>query len=239
MKSILTLSLCLAFALPACKPVGDTGNRAPDIAAQPPAATAPEAAPTAAPVVDGQAVHYQCGDLLISTRMQRDGMQLSFSGREITLPHVPSASGAKYGDGKVNEFSSKGQQGVLMLDGKNVGNCTRSDRASPWEDAKARNVGFRAVGNEPGWFVEVSQGEAPVLHAELDYGERELDIANAKPLVGIASGFVGIATDGTNVELRIKREACSDGMSGEAFEASAELVVGDKSYKGCGAYLFE
>ena len=239
MKSVLMLSLCLAFALSACKPAGETGTPPPDIPAPSPAPSAQQVEPDAVLIADGQPVNQQCGDLLVSARTQRNGVQLSFSGREITLPPVQSASGAKYGDGKGNEFWSKGEESVLMLDGKNVGNCTRSERASPWDEAKSRNVGFRAVGNEPGWFVEVGQGEAPALRAELGYGERELDIANAKPLSSAAPGFFGIATDGTNVELRIQREICNDGMSGEAFEASAELVVGDKSYKGCGAYLFD
>jgi len=239
MKSVLTLPLCLAvaFALCGCKPAADTGGAAP-LPAQSSSTTMPEAAPLAAPA-DGESIDYQCADLLIGTLTQSGAMQVSFSGRDINLPYVQSSSGARYEDGKGNVFWNKGEEGTLMLDGKQVGSCSRSDRASPWNEAKSRNIAFRAVGNEPGWYVEVSGGEASALLAELDYGERTLDIANAKPLSNAVSGFFGIATDGTNVELRIKREACNDGMSGEAFEAAAELVVGDKSYKGCGAFLFD
>lgn len=247
MKSILPLSLCLAAALSACKPAGETGSPATDIPEQSSAAAAPEVTPVMppevpvaeVPVAEAQSLHYQCGDLLVSTSMQGDAMRLSFSGRDIVMPHIPSGSGAKYGDGKGNEFWSKGEEAMLMLGGKEVGNCTKSERASPWVDAQSRNIGFRAIGNEPGWYVEVGRGEAPALHAELDYGERKLDIASVTPLDAPVSGFRGTATDGTTAELRVTREPCNDGMSGEAFEASAELVVGDRTYKGCGAYLFD
>ena len=51
--------------------------------------------------------------------------------------------------------------------------------------------------------------------------------------------FTGTAADGTPVVLEIDRTRCHDGMSGEAFEAAATLTVGDRSYQGCGAFLFE
>lgn len=110
--------------------------------------------------------------------------------------------------------------------------------ASPWDAARSRGIGFRAVGNEPGWLVEIGMGEAPALHAELDYGQRRLDIAHAQPLDD-GSGFGATAADGTRVELRIERGACSDGMSDLEYPASAELVVGTASYHGCGRFLSE
>lgn len=184
-------------------------------------------------------LHYQCGDLLTSARIQRDEVRLSFSGRDIALPHVPSASGARYDDGKGNAFLSRGNDAMLTVDGKQYEACTRSERASPWVDAQTRGIGFRAVGSEPGWYVEVGHGETPALHAELDYGERQIDAGSLVALTGERAGFRGTATDGTSIELRITRTPCNDGMSGEAFEASAELLVADKPYKGCGAYLFD
>jgi len=182
-------------------------------------------------------LHYQCGDVLVSTQMQTDTMQLSLSGRSIMMRHVPAAFGAKYEGGEGESYWIKGEEAVLTLAGKEVGRCTKSDHASPWVDAQARGIGFRAVGSEPGWYVEVGRGETPPLHALVDYGQREIAIAGAEPLTGDTAGFRGTATDGTAIELRITRTSCNDGMSGEAFEASAELLVADKPYKGCGAYL--
>jgi len=111
-------------------------------------------------------------------------------------------------------------------------------QASPWEQAKARGLVFRGIGNEPGWLVEVGAGETPALHAELDYGERKIDVAHALPLTG-ATGYSGTTGDGVEVKLQLLREECSDGMSDQAYPVSAKLGVGDQTYAGCGRFLQE
>lgn len=143
----------------------------------------------------------------------------------VTDPRVPYLPGKD----DVGEFE------LTMVNGDDNGLVAST---APWDKAKARNVGFRAVGNEPGWLVEVGLGEAPGLHAELDYGDRIIDVARTQALPG-NSGVAGTATDGVTVELRIQREPCSDDMSGERFLASVQLRVGDRSYRGCGRFLFE
>ena len=110
--------------------------------------------------------------------------------------------------------------------------------SSPWEEAKARGIIFRGVGNEPGWFVEVGQGNAPTMRATLDYGERKVEVTGATPLSS-TYGYGGKTADGVLVVLRIKRETCSDGMSDERYPASAELKVGEQAYRGCGQFLQE
>lgn len=114
--------------------------------------------------------------------------------------------------------------------------------ASPWDAARARGVGFRAVGNEPGWNVEVDKGAAPPMRVVLDYGQRQVQVAHTQPFSDQASGTVGFrgnAEDGTRIELTIHRGQCQDDMSGESFDASAELAVGAQHYKGCGRFLFQ
>ncbi len=107
---------------------------------------------------------------------------------------------------------------------------------SPWDQAKARGIVFRGIGTEPGWLVEVGAGATPALHAELDYGERKIDVAR---LERIPDGYRGKADDQTAVSLTTRREPCSDGMSDTEYPASATLVVGDRTYRGCGRFLTE
>ncbi len=111
-------------------------------------------------------------------------------------------------------------------------------QASPWERARTRGIAFRGIGNEPGWLVEVGTGEAPALHAELDYGERKIDVAHAQPLAA-TTGYLGMTGDGVEVKLQLQRGDCNDGMSDEAYPVSAKLNVGDKTYSGCGRFLQE
>lgn len=111
-------------------------------------------------------------------------------------------------------------------------------QASLWEQARARGIAFRGLGNEPGWLVEVGTGEDPMLHAELDYGERKIDLAHVQRLSG-ATGYVGTTSDGVEVKLQLQRGDCSDGMSDQTYPVSAKLSVGDKTYAGCGRFLQE
>ena len=110
--------------------------------------------------------------------------------------------------------------------------------ASPWQQASARGVAFRGIGTEPGWSVEVDQGDAPALRADLEYGARKILVARAQRLSGVL-GYAGAADDGTAVTLRLRREPCSDGMSDESYPAMAELTVADRIYRGCGRFLAE
>jgi uncharacterized membrane protein len=105
-----------------------------------------------------------------------------------------------------------------------------------WKEAAARGVVFRAVGQEPGWYVEVGGPDAPGLHAVLDYGERTVDIAQVEGMDG-DQGYRGTADDGTEVVVRTSDGPCFDGMSGHRFPTKVELAVGDQTYDGCGAYL--
>lgn len=111
-------------------------------------------------------------------------------------------------------------------------------QASPWEQAKARGIAFRGIGNEPGWLVEVGAGETPALPAELDYGERKIEVARTQPLPG-AAGYAGATREGVEVKLQLQREECSDGMSDQAYPLSAKLSVADKTYAGCGRFVQE
>lgn len=184
--------------------------------------------------------HWQCGDLRLDATYDNaaDTATLTMSGRALLLPHARSASGARYADASGNEFWTKGDGGMVTLSGQAKLDCTRTGQASPWNEAAARGVGFRAVGSEPGWFVEVDQGEAPPLRATLDYGERKIEVASAQGLSGLL-GWAGKTADGTQVQLLVERKSCADGMSGEAFEATAKLTVAGKVYQGCGAFLFD
>jgi len=180
--------------------------------------------------------NWQCGDLRVGARFDNaaGNVTLTYSGRSRSLPLAMSGSGARYADDAGNEFWTKGDSGTLTLDGEKH-DCTRTNVASPWDDARSRGVAFRAVGNEPGWLVEVGQGEAPSLHAQLDFGSRKLDIASVQPRAK-GDGWTGKSANGTQVELVAERKPCQDD-AGATFDITAQLRAGGKTYSGCGAFL--
>ncbi|MBU8978225.1 YbaY family lipoprotein [Lysobacter sp. MMG2] len=184
------------------------------------------------------ATNWQCGDLRVGATFDNAAKRvtLSHGGRSTSLPLAMSGSGARYADEKGNEFWTKGDSGTLTLDGQKH-ECTQTQAASPWDAARARNIAFRAVGNEPGWLVEVGKGATPPLHAELDFGSRTLDIAQTQRNAQ-GDAWTGKTASGTQVELKAERTPCQDD-SGARFDVTARLQAGGKNYTGCGAFLIE
>lgn len=175
----------------------------------------------------GTAEHWQCEETGVAVLAPRDRQpaQVMVSGRWITAHGAPAGALA---------FRSAGNVARLERPGEPARDCTRTDRISPWYDAYARGMRVRAVGNEPGWYVEIGDGAAPSLHAVLDYGSRELRL----PLVlRTSDGYAGRSPDGVTVRVRIEPGECRDVMSGERFEARVGLDVGGHAYRGCGANL--
>lgn len=178
--------------------------------------------------------HWQCDEILLDLHDEGATVRIDFAGRSLTLQHGESLVGARYSDQKGNAFMRDGDHATLDLAGGESHPCTPSNTVSPWNDATARGVRFRAVGNEPGWWVEISGGASPALHAMLDYGDRVLDVPE---LVSTPGRFSGRTSNGAAVVLITERAECHDGMSGAAYEATAILTAGDKVYRGCGAFL--
>ena len=223
-------ALTILLMLGACRPAGETSP-----ASAPAAAPAPVAEPAAPAAAQPIVAAFRCGDLLLGATFDNvaGDVTLSINGSRRRLPQAPSASGARYADAAGNEFWNKGDGATLTLDGASH-ECSRTDQVSPWDAARARGVVFRAVGNEPGWLVEVEGGDAPVLRAQLDMGARTVEAA---PVARSAEGFSGAAADGTAIVLKATADGCVDGMSGQSFPASVELAVGGERFRGCGAFL--
>ncbi|BCT94085.1 hypothetical protein LYSHEL_31120 [Lysobacter helvus] len=182
---------------------------------------------------------WTCGGMTFAAvfDMTNGRVELALPDGALSLPQAVSASGARYNDHLGNEFWTKGSSGTLTRAGGKKSDCVQADAkpasGSVWDKAKARGIAFRAIGTEPGWLVEVGQGETPMLHAELDYGEHKFD---AK--VQMLSGLLGYAsTQGQPMRLVLERKACSDGMSDERYPVDATFEVGAKRYRGCGRFL--
>lgn len=92
---------------------------------------------------------------------------------------------------------------------------------------------FMALGQEPGWRVDVRPGLPPGFSASLDYGNRRIEVADA---IVTETGWSGRAADGTPVSLSFLRKPCQDVMSGQPFEVEATLTVAGESWRGCGRF---
>jgi putative lipoprotein len=148
-------------------------------------------------------------------------------GRTITLPQAISASGVRYSNGTTT-FWNKGNEATLEMDG-----ATQMCRVlrDPWQEARDRGIEFRAVGQEPGWFLEIDQErEMRLLY---DYAEREARAPAPAPVT------TGGTTSYEAGRLRVVSEErpCSDAMSGESFPRRVIVTIDGRELRGCGRSL--
>ena len=68
---------------------------------------------------------------------------------------------------------------LLVVDGVEHAGCVRDTVAAVWEDARIRGVDYRAVGNEPGWHLEIVENGRTVFVG--DYGATQLEFATPVP----------------------------------------------------------
>jgi putative lipoprotein len=112
----------------------------------------------------------------------------------------------------------------------------RRQEAASLQDARARGIDFRAIGQEPGWVAEVTDGGT--ITAVLDYGASTVELPT--PSTETAEDGTVIydaSTDTDHLIIRIKRKVCIDSMSGQSHSSTVELLVNDKPYQGCGDWL--
>lgn len=152
------------------------------------------------------------------------------------LGQVVSASGAKYQDGDVVVWT-KGDIALLEIDGETYRDCALNPYKSVWEGAKLSGIDFRAVGNEPGWLLEIRDGRK--LRFVYNYGEREVSLPAPAPVEEHATAQTLYTARDAEHELRIILQAlpCQDAMSGEQFSTTVTVYLDGQRYRGCGRSL--
>jgi len=104
-----------------------------------------------------------------------------------------------------------------------------------WRQAKLRGVAFRAIGQEPGWLLEITEGEGFLLVT--DYGANRDTYAYVEPQVDVEARRTRyMLSEGVVIEIR--GESCTDTMSGEAFAVSVTVFRPERDLRGCGRALF-
>lgn len=181
---------------------------------------------------DHFALVYRCADgVAFVARARGDSVAVTYEVDSFVLAPVAAASGARYGDG-TREFWSRGAEARLEGPGFAARGCVAAPASDPWEVSRLLGYQFRAVGQEPGWMVEVEPGRR--MHVLADYGA--IEFITGPPRVEAAAGGTTYRadSDGGEVVLRITRGECQDVMSGEEFPARATLELDDRVLDGCG-----
>ena len=218
---LIALSLALVCLLTGC---AGGGARA----AEPVSDFHPDQRPLAKTMV------YDCNGYDFIARLGPGEMAVWLPDRYVILSQVRSASGTKYVEGDI-EFWSKGDEAILNVGDQQHFNCTLVPWRVPWEDARRRGVQFRAVGNEPGWSLEI-QVDKHLLFLG-DYGMRRIITPNPSvQLQGNVRRYHAV-TESTDLQVEIIEEPCFDTMSAEPFPSRVTVTLNTDIFYGCGRDL--
>ena len=212
--------------LPACSPDEQT-----------PAPAGTDSPAPAASGRPGRTYVYACDDgTQFTARVEGEQVWLFLPSATVNLPHVEAASGAKYSDGS-NLFWSKGESALLERDGHGPTECNNNRRKAVWEDAKLRGADFRAVGNEPGWYLELSRNYGIVFVTK--YGSDRYTFALPDPVSNEKAGTTHYAVnaDGHDLTILLERGPCLDTMSDERYETKVKVTFDGTELNGCGRPL--
>ena len=245
LRSTLAFSVtALLFSAAGCQrkpaPAPDAAST-PEVAAPaaPPAAALPPAAGTAGdepPAGTLRAYVWSCADgqkLVMRNLFREKAVAIDFHDGTRRLDQTISASGARYADA-VAVFWTKGSAATLERQGAPAVKCEERRAESLVEDARARGVNFRALGNEPGWVLEI--GPAGRISWTTNYGELRYDFDQSQP-ASTGDTMTYTARQGTNsIQATVKAERCVDDGDVE-YSHAATVEFEGQTYRGCGLEL--
>jgi len=105
-----------------------------------------------------------------------------------------------------------------------------------WHKAKLRGVAFRAIGQEPGWLLEITNGVEILIVT--NYGEHRTSYPYVEPIVHQEERRTEYITGDDDTIVEIRGVPCRDSMSGEEFEVSVTIKQTNRELQGCGRALF-
>ncbi|MFN7164382.1 MAG: META domain-containing protein [Hyphomonas sp.] len=176
---------------------------------------------------------YACGDMTAEIGVAEDRMTLRAGGKDYVLAAVQTASGAKYaadGAGPETSFWSKGDNGLLMVEGVTYPECAKSggygEAVAAGASAQAKWI---ARGHEPFWNVSIEAGEIVLVY---DLGAKTYRTAAPEP-EAIAGGRRYTGTPPVLV-MTVLDKVCGDSMTGLPYPETVSVAYGEQTFEGCG-----
>jgi uncharacterized membrane protein len=178
---------------------------------------------------------YECRDgLEFVARIQHDTAWLFLPGMTRHLERTPSNWGTEYAL-ENSTLRIEGQTARLQLENV-IRECVNNRRHAIWEHAKLNGAHFRATGNEPGWNMEIYSDSIKLV---LDYGASTERFATPAPIEDATAHRTTYESvnDSHRLTVTLEGGGCSDTMSGEEFEVSVTVTLGERVLRGCGRAL--
>lgn len=174
-------------------------------------------------------LYWACGETEFAAIPEPGGVALYLPGREAMVLAPAGAEGFVLNDLRLAYH----EDGIELEVAGIPRRCVAKVWEGPWADARVRGVSIRALGQEPGWMMELTADGEIVL--ALDYGERAFAVATPQvvPLGGARGWQVDESAHGVVLVLA-EDLPCFDIMSGAVHPLTMTVQVGDDRYSGCG-----
>lgn len=237
------LVVAAALLLPIAVVTGCGGGNGPgdEGAERPPAAEAPSRDPSPAdPMIPADTLGagtyvFTCPDgFAFAADVDTGSARVELVVREETLPRVPSATGARYEAGDL-VFWSHGGAALLAAGDREHRECRGVAASSPWEKAALLGIEFRALGQEPGWILDVHP-ERWIRYIG-DYGETRMALPPVSPEEAGDTLTYRTSTEEHTLTAVVRPVPCRDAMSGHAFSHTVTVRVDGRELEGCGRRL--
>jgi putative lipoprotein len=108
-------------------------------------------------------------------------------------------------------------------------------RVDPWQNARERGIDFRAVGQEPGWYIEIDHGGS--IHLVWDYMDREATMPAVQPVRGQGRTTYTVSGGAHQLIVIAEDRPCSDAMSGAPYPNTVVVTIDGRELHGCGQFL--
>jgi putative lipoprotein len=185
------------------------------------------------PPVAPQVAVYDCEGQPLTVRSDEQAMELWWAqtprSAPLRLVAAPGASGVRYAGAGIS-FRSEGDRARIEGPGEDR-RCRLLSERRPWREAWLRGVDFRAVGQEPGWQLELTEGGETVLIR--DYGAHR-ERWTTPPATAIEHGWRR-EVEGLRIDWLV--QDCEDLMSGQRYPARVRLLRDGETLQGCGERL--
>lgn len=226
---------CQRKAAPESETGANTEPPAPVVDAAPATAPAPATDEFPAGVLRAYVWHCADGQTLVMRNLLREqAIAIDFHDGTRRLDHAVGASGARYADNLVT-FWTKGSTATLERQGVPAVQCEERRAESLREDARARGVVYRALGNEPGWILEI--GPADRLSWTTNFGQDRHDFGQAQAVTTPDGASVYTAQNAAiAIKASIMAGRCVDDGEVE-FDHVVTLESGGQTFRGCGTRL--
>lgn len=99
--------------------------------------------------------------------------------------------------------------------------------AYPAMTNSAPQEAYRAVGQEPGWVLNIANGRIDYLG---DYGETRINVPRPDP----RTSFNGHRYETQRLIVDVTRTSCNDAMSGHGYADTVIVIADGRTVRGCG-----